>query len=738
MKLVIVESPTKAKTISHLLDKNFKIESSFGHVRDLPKYSLGVDVANGFEPHYVIPKGAKEYVEKIAARAKSADLIYYATDHDREGEAISWHLNELLRNKYKITAPSRRIAFHEITKEAVLEALKNPSDINQDLVDAQQARRILDRLVGYKLSPLLWEKVLRGLSAGRVQSVAVRLIVEREKEIKKFTPQEYWTIEGLFNPNPPKNDEEREDYLSFTAFLSLWNSKKVEKFDFTAKEQVENVVLELRQLQYSISEINEKEVKKKPYPPYRTSTLQQDGYNKCGFSSKETMFLAQQLYEGVELHGKKSVGLITYMRTDSVVLSDKFKTQAREFLKETLGAEYSFTTARFFKTKAKGAQEAHEAIRPTDIYRTPESIKSFLTSRQYKLYRLIWERSLASLMPEAILKKTVVEVMGTNKDSATLSTAIFHATGTKVAFDGFLKIYPLAINENELPPLEKNTPVYLLQTKEEQHFTEPPPRYTDATLVKELEKRGIGRPSTYAPIIDTIQKRNYVAKDDSKRFTATEIGTVVTELLEKHFSHIVDYDFTAEIENRLDEIAHKKTPWREVISSFYTPFEKNLEQKYKEIEKKSVIEEKTDIPCPKCANHTLIVKMGRFGKFLACPGFPKCKHTQPIETDNSSSVKNSENNALTSTCEKCNLAMLLKEGRYGKFFECPNYPKCKNRKHLYEKINMRCPECGEGEIVVKKTKKGRIFYGCDKYPNCTYASWKKPESNAEIKMQNAK
>jgi DNA topoisomerase-1 len=724
MNLIIVESPTKAKTISGFLGKNFVIESSFGHIRDLPKNKLGIDVDNNFEPTYTIPDKSQEKIKRILQLAKRAQKIYYATDEDREGEAIAWHLNQILNNiKYQISNIKYRIAFHEITKDAIIKALKNPRQINQNLVDAQQARRILDRLVGYKLSPFLWKKVMRGLSAGRVQSVAVRLIVEREDEINKFKPQEFWTIDGIFNP------------AQFLASLYKLNNKRLDKFELNNKKQVDKLVQLLKKLNYSVSNIVEKQTKKNPYPPYKTSTMQQDAYSKLRFSSKQTMMIAQQLYEGVKLGSKGSTGLITYMRTDSLNLANKFIVQAKKYLKKHLGEKYSFEQARIFK-KAKGAQEAHEAIRPTNINLEPKIIKEHLSPQQYKLYTLIWNRALASLMPAAIIKQKTVEI-GSSK-------AFFRATGSIITFDGFLKIYPIKITENQLPDLKIKQKINLKELKPAQHFTEPPPRYNDGSLVKELEKKGIGRPSTYAPIIGTIQRRNYVTRDDTKRFKPTEIGTLVNQVLVQHFNNIVDYDFTADMENNLDAIAQNKKRWDQVIAKFYQPFAKLLDKKYKEVDKKKLTQEKTKKSCPKCKKHNLIIKIGRFGKFLACPGFPDCRYTEPmpetiaakktgINTDASFSKNNNsrENDKSVAPlkppqCSECKIEMKLKQSRYGKFWACPNYPDCKNTQNIEQKIGMVCPDCKKGDIVIKRTRKGKTFYGCNKYPKCEYASWNKP------------
>lgn len=713
INLLIVESPTKAKTISHFLEKDYMIESSFGHVRDLPKTRLGVDVEHDFAPTYLVPKKAKEHVLRLLEKAAKADAIYFATDSDREGEAIAWHISQILKTK----GEAKRIIFHEITKDAILEALKNPRDINQDLVDAQQTRRILDRLVGYKLSPLLWKKVVRGLSAGRVQSVAVRLTVEREREIRAFKTQEYWTIAGTFG--------KKEDAAGaiFPAGLIEYQGKKLEKFDIPAKANADEMVVLLNTFDYEVNAVNERETRKKPLPPYRTSTLQQDAHNRLGFSSKQTMVLAQQLYEGVHLGTRGATGLITYMRTDSTTLANKFIVQSKKYLEERFGERYSFAKPRIFKNKTKGAQEAHEAIRPTDIALEPDLIKEHLDPRQHRLYTLIWQRALASLMPEAVMKNTVIDIKGSNGND----NAILRANGTRIVFDGFLKIYPAKVEETELPQLGEKETLRLHSMEGKQHFTEPPPRYNDASLVKELEKLGIGRPSTYAPTLETIVDRGYVERDLEKRFNPTDMGELVNDLLEKHFPNIVDYNFTAQMEKNLDMIAEKKVPWVSVIRDFYDPFAKQLEIKYKEIDKKELVETETDRQCPLCKKRALVIRMGRFGKFIGCPGYPECKYTEPIakDTGDGSSVTPGETTPPP-LCPNCKVALVRKEGRFGQFFGCPNYPACKHTERGGEKLNIPCPECKVGEIVIKRSRKGRIFYGCNRYPECTYATWKKP------------
>ncbi len=657
MNLVVVESPTKSKTISRYLGKDYRVLSSYGHIRDLPIKKLGINVKKDFKPEYVIPEKAEKTAKELKSAAKKAKLVILATDGDREGEAIAWHILHIL----KLSDSSyQRIVFHEITKKAIEKALKSPRKINLKLVNAQQARRILDRLVGYKLSPFLWKKVVRGLSAGRVQSVTVRLIVDREKEIKAFKPDEYWSIEAKL-----KKQEEKEEFI---AQLIRENKKAISKLGIKNKKEADGILKDLKNAQYQVSSVESKEVQRHPSPPFTTSTLQQEAARKLGFSSQQTMRIAQQLYEGVGL-SKGATGLITYHRTDSLNISGEALRKAQEFIQEKFGSKYSLTAPRIFKTKSKGAQEAHEAIRPTRPARESGGIKQRLDKRQLKLYDLIWKRFIASQMTPALLDSTSVDIQakGTSKKSYT-----FRATGSVIKFDGFLKVYPGKMKENILPKLTKEEILKLIKLFSEQHFTKPPARYTEASLIKILEEYGIGRPSTYAPTINTIQKRGYTEKDEQKRFVPTEIGFIVTDLLKENFSQIVDVKFTAKIEEDLDEIARGKQDWVKTLKEFYDPFIKNLEKKYDDV-KKIKFEEKTDKKCPQCGK-PMVIKLGRFGKFYSCSAFPECKHAEPI---------------INST-------------------------------------DVKCPECQKGEIVERKTRKGKTFYSCSQYPKCKYALWDKP------------
>ena len=649
MKLVIVESPTKAKTLSGFLGKEYNIESSYGHIRDLPKGTLGVDIEKRFEPKYVIPRKAQKNLNNLKKITAKAEEVILATDEDREGEAIAWHLAEAL----KLEKNPQRIVFHEITRSAIEKALEKPRTINKDLVDAQQARRVIDRLVGYKLSPFLWKKVRGGLSAGRVQSVALKLIVDRESEIRAFKPEEYWSVIGIFEGKGEKFDGE----------LVKRDGNKVEKLDVKTARDAQLVANDIKKGKASIFSATKKEMVRRPLPPYITSTLQQDGSRKLGFSSKKTMVIAQKLYEN---------GHITYMRTDSVNLSKESTLASKKWLTETLGAKYAAVAPRFYKGKSKLAQEAHEAIRPTDPFVTPEIIK--VAGDESHLYNLIWRRFMASQMPDAKFEATTLDV----KVDGNREKYILRANGSTILFDGFLNVWPSKVEEKILPSLDKGNEVNVLDCLTDQHFTEPPARYNEASLIKSLEEYGIGRPSTYAPIISVIQDRGYVVKDQNRRFIPEEIGEIVSNLLSKHFPEIVDVSFTAAIEEKFDEIANGLENWQEMIGNFYKPFAENLDKKYTEVKKdKAMLEQPTDVECDKCGRK-MVIKHGRFGKFMACPGFPECKNT-------------------------------------------------KNIKQEVEKIDMNCPECHEGDIVVRRTKKGRTFYGCGRYPDCKYASWKNPK-----------
>ena len=643
MDLIIVESPTKARTIAKFLGKNYKVLSSFGHVRDLPKKELGVDTEKDFTPKYVIPTKAKKVITELKKDSKKAENTILATDEDREGEAIAWHLSETL----KLTKP-KRIVFHEITKTAIDQALLNPRQIDMNLVDAQQARRVLDRLVGYKLSPFLWKKVTKGLSAGRVQSVAVRLVVEKEREIEKFIPQEYWQIMADLK----KGAEE------FSAMLVKKDGKVIDKLEIKSGEEADKILNELKGANYVVDSVEKKETKKNPFPPFTTSTLQQSAWQKFHFPAKFTMSLAQKLYEE---------GHITYHRTDSLNLSETSLLGAKKFIEESFGKNYWLG---FKKYKSKtNAQEAHEAIRPTYANKTPQLLKD-MDPKQLKLYTLIWQRFIACQMAQASFNSISAEV----EANSPAGQYTFRANGQTLKFDGFLKVYQIKFEEKDLPNLEKNDQLNLIKLNHSQHFTEPPARYNEASLIKALEKHGIGRPSTYAPTITTIQTRNYIEKNEQKRFFPTEMGIMVNDVLVENFPEIVDIDFTAKLEKELDQIAEGKDTFIKTCKDFYTPFSKNLAEKYENFSKKKFVETPTDRTCPKC-NAPLVEKMGRFGRFYSCSKFPECKHTEPLK-DNG--------------------------------------------------IGIKCPKCKIGEIISRRTKKGKIFFGCDQFPKCDFATWDKP------------
>ncbi|MDP2951371.1 MAG: type I DNA topoisomerase [bacterium] len=666
MQLVIVESPTKAKTISRFLGKDFSVASSYGHVRDLPPKKLGVDLKNNFEPEYVILQKAKPNVKELKKQATQATEVILATDEDREGESIAFHLKEVLGLK-----DPKRIVFHEITEKAINAAMQHPRKIDMKLVNSQQARRILDRLVGYKLSPFLWKKVMRGLSAGRVQSVVVRLICEREKERDAFKEEEYWSIEAklqqkllnskseTLNKSQIPNSKSQTETLAFSAFLAGKDGKALDKLAVKNQKQAEEILNDLEGATYQVEQIEKKQEKRNPQAPFKTSTLQQEASSKLRFSAKKTMMIAQGLYER---------GLITYHRTDSLNLSKESLTEAKELILNKYGQEYWAGTERIFKTKAKSAQEAHEAIRPVKAGLLPANFSKLtkITKKEFlSLYALIWQRFIASQMKEAAFDTVLAKIKANNYT--------FRATGQTLQFDGFLKVYPSKFSENALPELEEKEALDLKELKKEQHFTKPPARYSQATLIKELEKQEIGRPSTYAVIMDTIERRGYVEKDENKKLKPTKIGLITNDMLTKHFPQIVDIQFTAKMEKELDEVEDGTDTWQKTLKDFYFPFAENLAKKEEEVEKKDLTE-KTDKKCPECKKD-LIIRLGRFGKFLACSGFPECKYTAPLK----------------------------KPG-----------------------IGIKCPKCSQGEISEKFTKKRKLFYGCSNWPHCDFALWDKP------------
>lgn len=674
-KLVIVESPAKAKTIGKYLGRGYTVKASMGHIRDLPKSTMGVNVEAGFEPKYLIPRDKSKLVKELKASVQGAKEIYLATDPDREGEAIAWHLVHATGAEEK---PIYRVVFNEITPSAVTEAMDNPRDIDMDLVDAQQARRILDRLVGYGVSPLLWKKVKRGLSAGRVQSAALRIVSEREREIEAFQPVEYWSLDAdlskIVGGKPTKRDQ-------FRASINRINGKKAE---LATSEETHAIVDQLDGASWKIAEITRRQTRRRPQAPFTTSTIQQEASRKLGYSVRRTMQLAQGLYEGVDLGTEGTQGLITYMRTDSVNISTQVQFQTRDVIAAKFGDEYVPEKFNVYKTRARGAQEAHEAIRPTDPSRDPQSVKAFLSQPQFRLYNLVWQRYMASQMAPALLDNTRVDVGAGPKAEVEAGNApfIFRATGSIVTFPGWMAVYQQGRDEGDtdeldkgaLPELEKDEDLNLVQLLPEQHFTQPPPRYTEATLVKALEEQGIGRPSTYVPTIATLQARNYVTLEE-KRLIPTELGFVVNDLLVEHFPDIFDVSFTSQMEAELDDIASGERDWVPTLEQFYGPFTATLKNAEQTMEKVQIRDEPTDEVCEKCGS-PMVIKLGRFGKFMACSAFPECRNSKP----------------------------------------------------LLVRIGVECPTCHQGEIVERRSKKGRKFYGCERYPECDFVSWNKPIS----------
>ena len=694
--LVVVESPAKAKTIERILGPDYKVMASMGHLRDLPKRTMGVDIENGFAPEYVNSTDRANVIKDLQKAANQCCDILLATDPDREGEAISWHLSKLLDVNPEDKV---RIAFHEITPPAIREAIQDPEPIDLDRVDAQQARRVLDRLVGYKLSPWLWRQVYRGLSAGRVQSVATRLICEREEEIRAFVPVEYWSIEAMYKT------EKKE---SFKAKLTQIDGKDAELHN---GEETDTAVKGIEGKEAEVTAVTKSRKQRKTKPPYTTSTMQQDAVNKLNFSSKKTMMLAQNLYEGVEIPGHGHVGLITYMRTDSTRISDEMIKQVRPYISETYGEDYLPAKPNVF-SKSKEAQDAHEAIRPTSLSFPPSALSGILSRDQLRLYTLIWNRFIASQMAPQIQQST----------SATLQCGIYtlKATGVHVLFDGFTIMQPSKKKDSEesdfLPPLKKGDIVKNTKVNGEQHFTAPPPRYTEASLIKTLEEKGIGRPSTYAPILDTIQKRRYVTKEN-KQFIPTEVGFKVTELLKKYFEGIINVDFTANLENWLDKIAEGKATYKKVMTDFYKVFEAELASANVEAEKdKKENQEVSDVTCEKCGAK-MIVKMGRYGKYLACPNYPNCKNIKPY------SLAEGPEEVSDVKCDACGTLMVYRTGPYGRYLKCPS---CGANKAIVIDTGIVCPKCHEGHMVQRRSHRGRIFYGCSRYPKCDMALWNEP------------
>ncbi|SFM59878.1 type I DNA topoisomerase [Thermodesulforhabdus norvegica] len=712
--LLIVESPTKAKTLNRYLGRDFVVKASKGHIKDLPENKLGVDVSNNFRADYVIIPGKEKIVRELRKAAKEVDRILLGPDPDREGEAIAWHISEeIAGNGKRRKKEILRVLFYELTRKGIAEALERPTQLNRNLYEAQQARRILDRLVGYLISPILWQKIRRGLSAGRVQSVALRLVCEREREIQQFVPREYWTIEALFR----KQDNDSP----ISAKLISHEGRKI---NIANAEDARALGDFFRSLEdYIVAGIEQKKQRRNPPPPFITSTLQQEASRKLGFSPKRTMTIAQQLYEGVELPEEGSVGLITYMRTDSTRISQEAVAAAREYIAETWGKEYLPGKAREFKSKA-GAQDAHEAIRPTDVFRVPEALKPHLTADQYALYELIWKRFVACQMKHAEILRTSVDI-----SSRQYPNSVFRATGSVITFPGFMALYVEEGDDEDaenglLPILLEGQPLQLLQLEEKQHFTQPPPRYTEANLVKELEQNGVGRPSTYATIVSTIQERGYVVKE-GKALKPTELGFVVNDALVQHFPEIVDIAFTAEMEAKLDRIEQGDYSALGLLQEFYSRFKPMLDDAKAKMEnlRKSGIP--SGVECPRCGN-PLVIRLGQNGSsFLSCH---QCGFTSDYERDEKGNIRVVEPEKTDKVCEKCGRPMQIKHGRFGAFLACTGYPECKNTQPLGLGIN--CPADGcDGEIVERRSKKGRVFYGCSRYPACRTVFSSKPVSH---------
>jgi DNA topoisomerase-1 len=719
--LVIVESPTKAKTLERYLGRDYSVQASMGHVRDLPKSKLGVATDDGFEPEYVVPEEKKKTVSALQSAAKKAGTVWLATDFDREGEAIAFHVAELLKIDPET---AKRVTFTEITEDAVKRAFRNPRAIDLRLVEAQQARRILDRLVGYNISPLLWKKIRPGLSAGRVQSVALRLIVDRERERDAFQEQEYWSVDARLAPDG--------DEHAFSARLFQIGDHKL-----AASPDKKGIVLRneeearqhadvLERSAYRVAEVRKKEARRRPAPPFTTSTLQQEAARKLGFSSRKTMTIAQQLYEGVQLPGEGQVGLITYMRTDSVHIAEPALRELGAVIKEKYGAEYALAKPRHYrKKKSARAQEAHEAIRPTKAGRFPREVEPHLGRDQARLYRLIWQRTVASQMAEALFDQVSVDV---EASAAGAERYLLRATGQTVKFDGFRRVYFEGRDdaadedaESRLPELTEEQVLRLLEVLPEQHFTQPPPRYTEASLVKTLEELGIGRPSTYAPTISTLVEREYVLLEE-KRFTPTDVGYVVTDLLVEWFPEIVDYSFTARMEEELDEIAEGRMRWMQVLDEFYGPFERLMEKAHDQIDKAEVTSEPIGETCPKCGQGNLVKKLGRYGRFISCDRFPDCDYSRPLEGQ-----ERPEPEPTGEACPECGKPLVSRVGRYGPFVGCSGYPECKYVKKQERKTGVKCPQCGEGELVQKRARRGgRVFYGCNRYPECDFTVGQRP------------
>lgn len=725
--LVIVESPAKAKTLEGYLGKDYKVLASFGHVRDLEAKEGAVDPDNNFAMRYAPVEKNQAQVDKIIKALHRADQLLLATDQDREGEAISWHLLEMLKEQGCLDGKSvARIVFNQITKKAILDAVANPRELSQELIDAQQARRALDYLVGFKLSPLLWKKVRTGLSAGRVQSPALRMIVERELEIEAFKTQEYWSISGDFN----------SDQAPIATKLDQYQQEKLTQFSIANEQQATEMATTIQKVKkdaWEVIEVKEKTRKKEPPAPFITSTLQQEAVKKLGFTSSRTMRTAQTLYEGVAINGGTPIGLITYMRTDSIMLADEAIDAIRQHIKKQFGDKSLNPQIRKFKNKSKNAQEAHEAIRPTDISRTPDEVKASLSPDQFKLYRMIWQRTIAGQMLAATIDQVRADISDAQR------TAVFKATGSSIRDPGFLKAYQEGFEETEvndtqetyLPQLQVGQKLALIAVKTKQHFTEPPARYSEASLIKALEEHGIGRPSTWTNIISTIINRQY-AIIDNKRFKPTDVGRVVNKFLTTYFQHYVDYEFTAQLEDDLDAVSRGESEYKPLLKAFWTPFAKQLVTIDETVQRKDVTEEKTDETCPECNKHHLVIKLGRNGRFFGCSGYPDCKFTRAFSTENDEAHKEEMQIVEGRQCPKCEAALVIKEGRYGKFIGCSKYPECKFIESLNkpEDTGVTCPTCKKGTFLKRRARRGNFFYSCSGYPKCKYIVSHPPRDEA--------
>ncbi|MCS5565572.1 MAG: type I DNA topoisomerase, partial [Methylococcales bacterium] len=715
--LVIVESPAKAKTIEKFLGKDFHVLASYGHVRDLVPKEGAVDTQHDFTMKYDLIERNQKHVQNIAKAARSAEALFLATDPDREGEAISWHLLELLKERHVVKdKPVYRVVFHEITKRAITEAIQNPKTLSTNLINAQQARRALDYLVGFNLSPLLWKKIRRGLSAGRVQSPALRMIAERELEIEQFVTREYWTIEALAETNNQ----------GIKAKLAHFEGKKLDQFSIDNEKQakqIQKTLIEKGDGKLLVAKVEKKQRKKYPAPPFITSTIQQEAARKLGFSTKKTMIVAQQLYEGIDIAGE-STGLITYMRTDSVTLAQDALADIRQLIQSHFGSKDLPGQPRLFKTKSKNAQEAHEAIRPTSVSRMPDSLKRHISNDQFRLYDLIWKRTLACQMVHATIDTVAA-------DLSCGAGNIFRATGSTIRTRGFMKVYQESLDnpkvggdqETILPPMQKGDLIELKEVLPIQHFTEPPHRFSEATLVKTLEEYGIGRPSTYSSIISTLQQRSYVMLE-KKRFHPTDVGRIVNRFLTEHFNRYVDYNFTADLEDQLDAVARGEKQWVPLMKEFWDPFKTLIDNKEESVQRSDVTQEPINEKCPECQSQ-LSIRLGRNGRFIGCTNFPECKYTRNLNDDKESAEPEIIEGR---TCPKCNSSLVIKSGRYGKFIGCSDYPSCRHIEPLEKPVDtdVACPDCNTGSILKRKSRNNKIFFSCSTFPDCQYAIWNPP------------